>query len=435
MSAAETFVEICDRQVRLWQRCRGESWTAPEVLLESIDPRDVTELAHALGSVAKERLNGRVSLLLPASWCYVHALQVPQRRPSPAVLEFALEEYLPLEIEKLECCFVPAQGGNWIGVAIEHERIRPIVDALDAACEIIRIGISGTRQPAESRQSGCRIWCDHEHVVISRSVGGQYESIRVVRLIRGLDESEWHACVADELRGVLETQPDRIELAGPVAGEWLAALRAEFCPTAEVVSPEEALTSIDPRIELANGQLAPVGRAVAQLRSLRRCACVAAVALLAIAVGLGLQIRQAQNRTDEVAAWERAMYASIFPGEPVPAGVALRIASEQRRLEQLTRSQGDEVAGLDALALLRTVVSGLPAEVRIDLQELRLEDADVSLRGRTRDHAHAELVAGAFKKLSGWQIDPPRTDRQSDGTVQFFVHARPEPPAKKESPK
>jgi hypothetical protein len=48
---------------------------------------------------------------------------------------------------------------------------------------------------------------------------------------------------------------------------------------------------------------------------------------------------------------------------------------------------------------------------RLDLQELRIENGNVTLRGRTRDHRGAEQLAASINKTGSLQCGAPRTER------------------------
>jgi hypothetical protein len=140
-----------------------------------------------------------------------------------------------------------------------------------------------------------------------------------------------------------------------------------------------------------------------------------------------------ERESQEIAAWERHVFAQLFPDQGPPTGVATRIASERKRIESLTsRRSGDEAQSPDALRALRDVVAAIPADLRIDVQELRIEGRDLTLRGRTRDPQSAEQIGQKIDALLGWDCDPVRTDRHREAGVQFFLHGRagssPKPP-------
>jgi len=130
---------------------------------------------------------GRATLVLPSSWCYLHEVHVPQRRPSRQSLAYALEEFTPIEAEMLTCDFLPAVGSRRVGVAIETAPARTLLGALAAhALEIDRITIDILHACDDASVCEELLWCDDEHVTrLSRN--GDGVNLRVLRLSASSD--------------------------------------------------------------------------------------------------------------------------------------------------------------------------------------------------------------------------------------------------------
>ena len=57
------------------------------------------------------------------------------------------------------------------------------------------------------------------------------------------------------------------------------------------------------------------------------------------------------------------------------------------------------------------------------LDEVRLDEHQVTLRGKTASHRDAERVFEAMGKVSRLQVRPPRTTRLRSGGVEFWIVA------------
>ena len=127
--AIDVHIRISDREIAVRT---GELARSAELPLPARQmPADelVAALTPLLADVPRA---GSTTLTLPASWCYVHTCSVPQRRPTRAVLTYALEEFLPVEAECLTADFVRTAAGEHIGIAVETQRLLPLIAGLQA---------------------------------------------------------------------------------------------------------------------------------------------------------------------------------------------------------------------------------------------------------------------------------------------------------------
>ena len=156
----------------------------------------------------------------------------------------------------------------------------------------------------------------------------------------------------------------------------------------------------------------------------RRTTAIACVMFAMVIVGLMWQRHVLTSELGDIRAWEQEVFADVFPDQPVPPGVALRLASERRRWSQLTQAPAEAPRrSSDILACLRDLTTSVPHEMRIDVQELRIGPRDVMIRASARDHRDAESLASSLDKSGSLRCEPPRTQRLPDGTIQFDLHA------------
>jgi type II secretion system protein L len=425
--AADLQIRISDRQVSV----RNTHRPSPEPEIRrlpacagTIQPSELAELiADAASGLGKHR--GRATLVIPSSWCYVHRIRVPQRRPSRTALAYALEEHLPLDVEQLTCDFVRTVSGDHLGVAIETARLRPLLDALDGrSVHVDRITIDVLNGAPQSTPGGL-IWCDEQHVTVFTQANGRPEGLRVIRLAADLEDDEWRGRIVQHLNGD-QSPPAATAVAGCLPAQRLEALAESLdLPVAQSPIESTRASRAFADFDLARDELATSTHPFQIARTGRNAAAAVLIALLMLAVGMGAHRIRLQERMRTVAAWEQNAYTRLFPGHAVPTGVGLRLASERRRLEGLTlASAAGAVERVDAVETLLALVAALPADLRVNLQEIRIERADITVRGRTRDHRDAERLAAAIDGIDSLHCAAPRTDRRREGGVQFFLHAR-----------
>jgi hypothetical protein len=223
--AADLQIRISDRQVSVRNTHRPSAEPETRRLpacAGTMQPSDLAELiADAASGIGEHR--GRATLVIPSSWCYVHRIRVPQRRPSRTALAYALEEHLPLDVEQLTCDFVRTAGGDHLGVAIETARLRPLLDALDGrSVHVDRITIDVLNAAPQSTPGGL-IWCDEQHVAVFSQDGGRPEGLRVIRLAADLEDHEWRSRIFQHVNGEHDPAADTA-IAGCLPAPRLEAL-------------------------------------------------------------------------------------------------------------------------------------------------------------------------------------------------------------------
>lgn len=361
----------------------------------------------------------RAALLIPASWCYVHRISVPQRRPSRQALAYALEEFVPLDIEQLTCEFIRTAQGEHLGVALETARAQPLLAALaENDIWVESITLAALQAISDHRPSRL-LWCDEEHVALLTTKDGGLSDMAILRVAPQLADDVWCDRVLNRMAG-----DENCVVTGCARPNRLNALSARLERQPKQTEPTTKASAAI-QFNLSRDQLAPLGLGIELIRAWRRTALAALVATLLLAVGLATHRARLEARLGEVSQWERQVFGALFPNQTQPAGVALRLASERKRLQALTMSgPSAPQTQSDALHILQAVVSALPADVRVNLSEIHIEGRDVTLRGRTRDHQQAERLTAGIDRLDSLVCGPPRTDRHRDGGVLFHIHAR-----------
>jgi type II secretion system protein L len=417
--ATELLIHLHDRSISIAPT--GQRRALPDSAI-SLTPQQLCAAILEAAGDSRRAQPGSVVLVIPSSWCYVHRLCAAQRRPTHTTLAYALEEFLPCDVEQLTCEFIHAEKGEYVGVAVETRRLRPLLDALadaDVSVERITVDVLHTAGPADTF-----VWCDSDHVAMLKRTPRGVADLRVLRIAPRLVADQWFEHVAQQLDAREFQQPGRPTLvAGCVEPENLERMAKLLHGQVSAEHTRARKQGTD--FTLARDALASSRAALRLLRVWRRSAVAVFVALLLVAGALGFQHKRLDGERKRLSEWEAGVYAELFPGQSLPAGVALRLASERRRLEGLTLAgQPADAQPGSALELLRAIIAALPTDVQVDLQEIRIEGSAITLRGRTRDHPQAERLAAALNKLDSLQCASPRTDRLKEGGVQFFVSAQ-----------
>lgn len=415
MKRSAVTVAVHDRSIQLFG---GSNQVQRADLAAASLTLSADELADSIADLFPDSPSGTIALILPASWCYIQKFRVAANRPTRTMLHYALEEFLPVDIESLTCDFIRSGPGEFIGVALEAARGRTLLQAL--AARGIRVG----RISIDVLEFGARsmpfVWCDNNHVTFADLSDGILSTVRTTRFRDGISGAERLEQVGAAIPEAIRNQSFAVTGSGITLE--LAAIAESLGANATPVqlgSPARWVRDFD----LARDAIAPAERAIATWRAMRGTAAALLATGLLLCAALIINRIQAAHQLRAIESWERGVFAELFPNAPVPAGIAARISSERRRLESLTRSPAGPDSPEDAARTLATIVQAIPKQIRLDLQELRIEGSDVFLRGRTREPVDAERISQCLDQLPGFDCSPTRTDRQRDG-VTFTVQIK-----------
>ena len=411
---------------------------------------------------------GGVVVAVPGAWCMAASLppaSLPRRGRHEALL-YQLEEWLPLDAEAVAADFLEISGGGFLGVCVPHDRVRPLVDALEEAGVAV-----GTLIPAPLLVAGGLLRearLPEAGLLVALDPAG--EGLDVFGVQRGGLRS-WTRCdtarcrLEDHLRreatrargegGEGEEEGDAVEPLPVVAVGLDAAIvdRLRAMDTLRLVEngsdPDVLLLSEAARVasggapllDLRRGPLAPADP-LAKVRTPLIAAGMAALLLLASLTGTALWRAAAWDTVAQEHRREQAAaFLLAFPGRDVPAAPLARLRSEAARSRGVT-AQPAQAARPSALLVLRNVLTHLPApdERRFRVLELRIEPqrpqptprgatpgegaeavARLYLEGQARTHGDAEAVAAALRRSPGWRVDPPRTQGLPGGGVAFTL--------------
>lgn len=426
-------------------------WTIACVRGQSIDAQSF-DAADPLSPEALDELTRRIEALgargrpavlgLPSSRVYADTVATDglPKRGRHAGLLYRLEENLPLDAERLTAGFVPTTADAAFGVAVDTERTRTVIDALDArAIEIAHLRPTALLVLAEVLHRRYKAGAPHAAVIALD------DAIEIVRL-EGDAPAGWstasafdpeevvRAVEADLLIHPREESPVAILAIGDVPAPVAQALsgidRVEIEPD-DTPAIEHAARAADRLlcgretgwVELRRDGLAPADLR-RRLRPWLRAAAVLALALAASAAGgLYWRSRQLAIAAEAVEREQEAVYRTLYTTGPLPVDIASRLRSEVRRLAGV-RGMGVEVPQrVCALEALRRMTSELPPGLRLRITGVQIHAGTIYIEGQARSHSDAETVAQALKR-AGLDLERPRTERLATDGVAFTLSGR-----------
>jgi hypothetical protein len=395
----------------------GEAWRLGRAVdgTPRVDPLPVgaDPTPEAVAAAVAAAGGGPVTLALPSGWCLsatVDTAGVPR-----SGLLFRLELALPLASEDVAADFLPhPRKPTALGIAVAVDRVRPWVDALEAAgvvvsavCPAALLAIDALRP-----RDGLVAWGHGSAVDLIGIVGGQVD--RWFTLPAEADDVRLYLPEgpAETVQGV--DLPEGVATALPgtrIPLDWATAA------TAAVLSGRR------PRVDLARGGLASHGRAAAARRWTVRLGTAAAVLVVGLCGGLLWRAQHYQGIADGERAAQARLFRQLFPGRPVPADVRGRLGSEARLNGGGGAFSADEPTGTGppAVVLLRGLLSNLPPEARFQVAAVRVADGAVHVEGTAASRADADAVAAGLRAGTGLSVDTPQTQQDGPRAVHFSV--------------
>jgi hypothetical protein len=375
-----------------------------------------------------------VVLALPSDWCLCAAVRLDDlpARNSRRAMVYRLEEKLPLSAEDVVADFLPAPAGSAaLGVCVDKRTLAPLVQALEqrgvaveAVCPasllVLQHLLTDPGAPPAVRVADVIAWAAED---------GSLELFT----LRGGTVQSW-ILLPDDPKDLLlhlglvpHDGPELNVVAIGLGKRLLDALAALPKVRLEELTPPppDEAAGATARAVLAGDAAAWVNlrrddlAASDRLRAFRTPLGFAAAAVALCLVSLCAAMLWRAYRYERLAARyadeQRAVFTAAFPGQPVPADVASRLASEERALRGV--SGGDASAPppeSPGLLTLRDLVSHLPSDVRYRVLDLRLEPGRFTVEGQALSHGDADAIAASLRRHGAFDVRPPRTEQLAD---------------------
>jgi type II secretory pathway component PulL len=330
------------------------------------------------------------------------------------MLAFALEAHLPEPLEDLTCAFLKT-GSKYLGVAVRNSLCKPMLDALsDAGVGVERMTLDVLFAAENLHDQAALLWCDSRHLALFTLERGCAVDLRVLRsaiesaTINGNEELA-------SMTSRFEIDPQKATvITGPIVDSSLSTANERPSRTSS------ALREFNLAIEGLEPQLIRTS----SLRSWQRCAACVMAGLMAVSGALWFRHTRIEQQLKMITDWERRVFARVFPNVSPPPSVALRLASERKTLEAISSPGEGNALRRDAIETLREVINAMPGDLRVNVEEIRIDQENIITRARTPDHAAGNQFGRVIAAIKGVDHAEPRTQRDSDGTVRVFVQAR-----------
>ncbi len=344
-----------------------------------------------------QNFRGReVLLLLPASRCFAAAITtdgLPRRNRQQAMV-YRFEEQLPLDAEQLVVAeFLGARSPGLEGLragskADEHGGHRKLLVGVDAEAiepvlrEVEQAGLKvvGITPEPLLLLSGLLdvMGQDPHHVLLQSGTSSDLFQIQSGQV------REWQHFACDA----------RLDAHLRLEGEDRAEITLhDLAPERRIeVVGQQSVGVLDGKqslaVNLASSALTPRGL-YDRLRFPLAATTVATALLLSVIIGINLLTLSAHNTSiTQHQNSLRQIFTDTFPDQRLPPSVLSRLESEARRV-QATR--GDKQTrfepAADVLSNLSGIVAVLPADTRLQIDDLRIDGKSLYLAGQARSHA------------------------------------------------
>lgn len=342
---------------------------------------------------------------------------------------YRFEDRLPVDIERLTVDFIPLHGGRALAVGVEKDRVAPIVAAL-ADRDVPVAGIF----PADLLAL--------RGVLDKTPDPGQYV------ILAGEDEANifavehgrparWHRTANDPTRILRRLEADRLEYGGQGdirvtlvgehpgdIGEGLSVTLHETAPL-HLAAATGAEAIDDPErgwVDLGDAGLAshdPLRRVRLPLNIL----IVLVVALPGLLAGMFyLRALKYDNEADRLAREQITVFRDLYPDRGRPGSIRRFLRSEWLGRAAVAGNQSGRPRRGDALVTMRECIAGLPDDLSVRVNAMRVERDAVIVRGEVKSYADVDRLRGALEN-SGFAARDRGTEKAGK-VVIFDMEAR-----------
>ncbi len=426
-------ISVTDRAdwetVELREEAEGEEWAEA--------------LSGEVADYAARRELDRVEVILAldtrATLAATLAVEEQEARHRVSLV-YELEDDLPWSAEEMVADFV-GHPERTLGVAVDARRWEPLVKGLEAqSLPVPSIGsaaLMGMQRCASEawwQEANGVLWCEAEgvHLVLleqGRPVGWRWVSREARAVIEEL--RVWSETEPEARRWVVVNADDKVmsSLESLEGFEWQFVETEGLEEHARKWAHEVALGKEVPWLEWRREALA-TGTAYRAVRRAMAALVLAALLLAASWFGvLGYRTWENRRRVTALEQREVELYRNVMPGTRVPPAVLARLQSERARLLAARRVPADIRLPIPAIAVLHDFLAAMPRNVRVHVRELRIENGELDLHADLNRHADASVLVESLR-AHHFEVPPPTTEQNGDGSVSVRLFARWQSPRK-----
>ena len=390
-----------------------------------------TELVDSLQSLSVDLKKCQLDILMDARSLLFSQFNLEDVGGSRArsSLLFRLEADLPVSAEELLADFRISGDGSVAAVAVEKQKLLPLVSAL-AELEvrircILPASMAAAQALVESQRipSTCLMTLLYEHSM--ETILLQEATVRSWRLAPQGHNLEHDLRL---LTASVDPQPEEFVVGSRERlAEWsnergAKTVEAEIDrfvgdKSAAITDTQRAWFNLakDPAVD------ATVSGSTAQ--RFRNTAAIVATCLLVIAAACAWRAARLRGTVGQVREQTQRVFRETFPEARMPSAVVARLKSEHTKVVA-SRAAGGRTAPRTASALpvLDRLLLGLPETVEMSVREIRIQDGEIYLELDINSHADAGVVAESLQR-QGMLFSPPTTENLNDH-VQAVLRGR-----------
>jgi hypothetical protein len=180
---------------------------------------------------------------------------------------------------------------------------------------------------------------------------------------------------------------------------------------------------IVPWIELRRDSLAPSDPYRHMRGSISSAMFIIAASLAIVFASLSMRAQQYGRFSRNHQQRKEALFEQIFQGQTIPAGIQSRLASEKTKLAAIAGQSSDVPERPSALLMIHQLLSALPNDTELRLDEILLDEGNLFLNGQANSHSDAARIAAALKN-GGFDVEPPRSEQLSNHAVTVRINAK-----------
>lgn len=350
-------------------------------------------------------------------------------------MSFALEEFLPLPAEETVCDFV-VFNNDALGVALEVNAIKPILDALENAAvkisSITPLAVLTLQQlaPAENRRQGrIIVWENNdqfEWFLLKEGQPALWKTLpatedALVREIKMLVDSATPGGIGGIT--LVNPTPSVSFAAKEVVGEIPITTRTENVQQATMSAASDIVQGKRTQwIELCRDQLGEYDPYRALRNRLRLCAVAVVCLLFCTAAAFWIRAERYADLAVQYKKQQEAAFHEVFPGQQAPSGICKRLESELKKISGVTGATGAMPQIPSATLLLREVIAPLPQDMRYRITEIDLSEDRVSINAEVRHYGDDDKLVKALRD-AGFEVEPPSTEQLGSKGFSTMINA------------
>lgn len=389
------------------------------------------ELASRIRNWIDERRIDRTNVVVSLSSETTHLVAIDAKDleadPTRQAIAFHLESILPLDAEAIELDFLQPKE-TIVCLAVDVAAVMPWIDALENEGVEIRHIVSELMVVAQSL-AGDHTFADDSTWVLRNTIDGQAWA-DCVRIHDGMAVA-WSRLPddADEIHRELQiqsmTQDSQASIIEAVAHDQSPILQSigethvinfdwdqQLATATSVVLSGHAKQFFD----LRRGRLASHDPIRSIRSDLNRFFVAAMVGIVLICGAFWWKAFQYDRMNSQADQLMRNAYQQAIPGQRVPAALVRRIKSEHQRALGLRSGLSKVRVPIDVLDVLSALNQGLPKDIDVSIENLRINDGEFLLDLRIDSYQQGAQWVETIQ-ATGFEVSPPAITRAGNGVL------------------